>query len=344
MRIDRLAARVLAALTRDDHDGPARVPLLAALSRDTPAFGGATAVSTPGTGPRWTFPAALLRRAAPPAEHQPAPPEQRERPAARPGHVDGPPRKTTGGTARNGDDDPLWRGNPDGALRRGDDDTRRHGNDNDDARRHGSGNDNDNDARRHDNDARRHDNDARRHDNDARRHDNDARRHDNDARRHGDDAQRHGDGVQRPAADNGPPRQARREPGPPPLFSMPDPTPARRMPSTTTRRLCAAVHLDADLARRVVAELTGDPRRAVPPSVGFDLEPVLCHALRARLLATARDGFLTATVLAALVLAPRTTAAVLLPAPPPGWAGPRRCGRCRRPAGRCSPPRSSSAS
>ncbi|WP_327011392.1 hypothetical protein OHA72_31365 [Dactylosporangium sp. NBC_01737] len=93
---------------------------------------------------------------------------------------------------------------------------------------------------------------------------------------------------------------------------MPDVPTSRRMPSTTTRRLCAAVHLDAGLARTVVAELTDDPRRAVPPSVGFDLAPVLCHALRARFLTTARDGFLTVVVLVALVLAPRSTAAVLL--------------------------------
>lgn len=111
---------------------------------------------------------------------------------------------------------------------------------------------------------------------------------------------------------DGPPRQAKREPWPPPLFSMPDAATARRLPSTTTRRLCAAVHLDAGLARRVVAELTDDPRRAVVPSVGLDLEPVLCHALRARLLATVRDAFLTAVLVAAVLLAPRTTAAVLL--------------------------------
>ncbi|MEU0560853.1 hypothetical protein [Dactylosporangium sp. NPDC006015] len=110
-----------------------------------------------------------------------------------------------------------------------------------------------------------------------------------------------------------PPRQAKREAAwPPPLFAMPDASPARRSPSTTTRRLCAAVHLDSGLAERVVAELTDDPRRAVAPSVGLDLEPVLCHALRARLLGTVRDAFLTAAVVVALILAPRTTAAVLL--------------------------------
>ncbi|MFC4045838.1 hypothetical protein ACFO1B_46130 [Dactylosporangium siamense] len=289
MRIDRLAARVLAALARDDHDGRARDPLLAALSRDTPAFGGATAVATRGTGPRWTLPAALLRRAAPPAEHQP------ERPLDRPGHTDGPPRQATGAEPpRHANDDGAPRhGTNDGAQRRGtNEDGPRHGT-NDDGLRHGT---NDVGLRHGSGDV--------------------GLRHGSGdgAQRHGNGDHRHGtDGVaQRPATDSGPPRQARREPGPPPLFSMPDGTPPRRMPSTTTRRLCAAVHLDADLARRVVAELTDDPRRAVPPSVGFDLEPVLCHALRARLLATARDGFLTVAVLTALVLAPRTTAAVLL--------------------------------
>ncbi|MEV4516224.1 hypothetical protein AB0K00_45590 [Dactylosporangium sp. NPDC049525] len=224
MRVDHLAARVVAALARDGHDGPARVPLLAALSRDTPAFGGATTVSPQEAGPSWTGQpstgqtwiglTALLRRIAPPPFRPSTPPDHPSTPVDR-----------------------LASATPDRPSTHGD----------------------------------------------------------------------------RPFAQaEGPPRQAKREPWLPPLFSMPDVSSSRRMPSTTTRRLCAAVHLDAGLARRVVAELTDDPRRAVPPSVGFDLEPVLCHALRARLLAAARDGFLTVVVLVALVLAPRTTAAVLL--------------------------------
>ncbi|MET7423570.1 hypothetical protein [Dactylosporangium sp. NPDC005555] len=216
MRVDRLAARVLAALGRTGRDAPALPPFLAALRRDTEAFGGTT---TTTTGPA-SLPASqrvlltgFLRRAAPiwPGNRAAAPPD------------DHPAAVAAAATAGSGPAGPA--------------------------------------------------------------------------------VQAHGQTA---------PRQAKREPWPPPLFSMPDATTSQRMPSTTTRRLCAAVHLDAGLARTVVAELTDDPHRAVPPSVGFDLEPVLCHALRARLLSHARDAFLTVAVLAALILAPRTTVAVLL--------------------------------
>ncbi|MEV0133102.1 hypothetical protein AB0H83_32150 [Dactylosporangium sp. NPDC050688] len=255
MPVDRLAARVVAALARTGGDAGTRVPLLAALSRDTPAFGGTTTASAREAGSRRRSPTDRPVLTAPADRSTP---DDRAAPAARsvraalttlalrlrrssapapppqpPGHP--PPPPTAAST-------PLPE-RPAVGLAAG--------------------------------------------------------------------------SAVGPAAGpagrgDGPPRQARRESWPPPLFSMPDAATDRRLPSTTTRRLCAAVHLDADLARRVVAELTDDPRRAVVPSVGLDLEPVLCHALRARLLATARAAFLTAVLVAAVLLAPRTTAAVLL--------------------------------
>ncbi|SOB82000.1 hypothetical protein SAMN06272789_2153 [Streptomyces sp. 1331.2] len=79
------------------------------------------------------------------------------------------------------------------------------------------------------------------------------------------------------------------EPHRPPTDPSPDPPPdpppvSPYAHSEATRLLCAAVHLDPDYRRRVIAELVEHDERTVPPSLGFDLVTVLAHALRARAL------------------------------------------------------------
>ncbi|PZG17208.1 hypothetical protein C1I95_15970 [Micromonospora craterilacus] len=69
--------------------------------------------------------------------------------------------------------------------------------------------------------------------------------------------------------------------------SNPTAVPAQRPPrrpvdSEATRYLCAAAHTDERFADRVLDEVFGDELRAVAPSVGFDLAPVLRHCLTAR--------------------------------------------------------------
>lgn len=79
-----------------------------------------------------------------------------------------------------------------------------------------------------------------------------------------------------------------------------------------TRRLCAATYLDNDFAYRVIAELTEDGQRAVPPSYDFDVRPVLQHAFRARRRLLGRDIILSVLLLTGFVLFPSVTLAWLL--------------------------------
>ncbi|MEU8817645.1 hypothetical protein [Actinoplanes sp. NPDC048796] len=62
----------------------------------------------------------------------------------------------------------------------------------------------------------------------------------------------------------------------PPLLSMPS-----SMPGTTlndaTRQLCGAPYLDTGFANDVIREVVEPERKAVPPSYGFDLDPVVRH-------------------------------------------------------------------
>ncbi|MFG2041458.1 hypothetical protein [Dactylosporangium sp. NPDC048998] len=93
---------------------------------------------------------------------------------------------------------------------------------------------------------------------------------------------------------------------PPPPFAHPVVI-ARPPMNDTTRRLCAAAYLDDEYAYKVIEETTGDDQRAVPPSLGFDIEPVIRHSFRARGMLLARDGILCAILLAAFVLLPFVT-------------------------------------
>ncbi|MEU4570370.1 hypothetical protein [Micromonospora sp. NPDC023956] len=74
--------------------------------------------------------------------------------------------------------------------------------------------------------------------------------------------------------------------------------------SDATRYLCVAAHTDDGFADRVLAEVLDDDLRAVAPSVGFDLDPVVRHCLAARRRRLRRDAALTVTGLAAVLLAP----------------------------------------
>ncbi|MEV3932995.1 hypothetical protein [Streptomyces sp. NPDC049944] len=70
----------------------------------------------------------------------------------------------------------------------------------------------------------------------------------------------------------------------------PGPSPSRYSHTGTTRLLCAGPYLQARFRRRVVEELVEHDGRAVAPSAGVDVVPVLAHALRARRLELQAGG------------------------------------------------------
>ncbi|MFC4913270.1 hypothetical protein [Actinomadura gamaensis] len=74
----------------------------------------------------------------------------------------------------------------------------------------------------------------------------------------------------------------------------PVPGSAGRPLQSTTRHLSAAVYLNRAVCAAVIGEYLHDQHRAVAPSFGFDLEPVIRHALRARRLRIFRDVALLA--------------------------------------------------
>lgn len=89
-----------------------------------------------------------------------------------------------------------------------------------------------------------------------------------------------------------------------PLFTHPAAYPASPQLDDATRRLCAGAYLDEGFAYEVIQETTEDDFRAVPPSLGFDLEPVIRHSFRARRLLLNRDLLLSGILLTGLVLVP----------------------------------------
>lgn len=72
--------------------------------------------------------------------------------------------------------------------------------------------------------------------------------------------------------------------------------------SNATRYLCAAAYLDPAFANSVLANLVGS-HRAVVPSRGIDLIPILRHCLKGRRTQLIRDGILTALLILGVVLA-----------------------------------------
>jgi hypothetical protein len=99
--------------------------------------------------------------------------------------------------------------------------------------------------------------------------------------------------------------------------------PAGRM-SNATRYLCAAAHLDPFFAGAVIRELIGS-HRAVAPSRGIDLIPVIRHCLLARRMRLARDAVLTCLLILGVFVALGPLLLILAIAfclaflPRPGW-------------------------
>ncbi|MFC4072595.1 hypothetical protein [Actinoplanes subglobosus] len=92
-------------------------------------------------------------------------------------------------------------------------------------------------------------------------------------------------------------------------------TPAYRQPETmsaTTRHLSAAPYLDISFANVVIREVLESERKAVPPSYGFDLDPVVRHSLRARRLLLLRYGLVTIVLIVGFCLSPIATIGWLL--------------------------------
>ena len=85
-----------------------------------------------------------------------------------------------------------------------------------------------------------------------------------------------------------------------PFFSH-EPRRPTELLSNATRFLCAAAYLNHAFANRVIWHLLAT-RRAVAPSVNFDVGPVLRHCLRARRNILVRDIALMVIVLAGLII------------------------------------------
>jgi len=82
--------------------------------------------------------------------------------------------------------------------------------------------------------------------------------------------------------------------------------------SNATRYLCAAAHLDPGFAEKVLDELVYQPHRAVAPSYGIDLGPIVRHCLAARRRLLRRSLAITAVFLAAVLLIFSGSAQLLL--------------------------------
>lgn len=93
-------------------------------------------------------------------------------------------------------------------------------------------------------------------------------------------------------------------------LSTPTYMPAQTL-SDATRYLCCAAYVDSAFADKVIEELVEDEHRAVPPSYGFDLDPVVRHSLRARRLLLGRHAVVTGLVIVGLCGTPFFTLALL---------------------------------
>jgi len=80
--------------------------------------------------------------------------------------------------------------------------------------------------------------------------------------------------------------------------------------SNATRYLCAAAYLNPAFANKVLSELVGS-HRAVVPSRGIDLVPIIRHCLQARKMQLARDVLLVILLLAGFILATLPTISVI---------------------------------
>jgi hypothetical protein len=129
-------------------------------------------------------------------------------------------------------------------------------------------------------------------------------------------------GAQAETGGNG--REANVDPGSPVVRAVPEasvaasPEPffshARSRPdgwmTNATRYLCAAAYLSAEFTNRVIRELVSS-HRAVAPSVGIDLAPIIRHCLRSRRMNLVRDLVLCVLLLIGLFVAAGQTIAIL---------------------------------
>lgn len=92
--------------------------------------------------------------------------------------------------------------------------------------------------------------------------------------------------------------------------SRPPLTDGSRM-QNSTRHLCAGAYVDEPLSRKVIKEFLYREHRAVVPSYGFDLRPVLMHCLQARRLRVHRDALITVLLAIGLVVSWKATLIVL---------------------------------
>jgi hypothetical protein len=74
--------------------------------------------------------------------------------------------------------------------------------------------------------------------------------------------------------------------------------------SEANRYLCAAAYLDDTYGQHLTAELIDNEHRAVAPSIGVDLGPVLRHCVQAQKLLLSRDALLTSLLMVGLVISP----------------------------------------
>jgi hypothetical protein len=86
--------------------------------------------------------------------------------------------------------------------------------------------------------------------------------------------------------------------------------PAGRM-TNATRYLCAGAYLSPGYANNVIRQLVSS-HRAIAPSVGIDVGPIIRHCLRARQMRLGRDLLLAVLLLASLILDPEKTVIILL--------------------------------
>jgi hypothetical protein len=77
--------------------------------------------------------------------------------------------------------------------------------------------------------------------------------------------------------------------------------------SEATRLLCVAAHQDPEFAERVIRDVLEEEHRAVCPSYGIDLVPIIRHCLAARRRRIVRDALLLAVVLVGLMVQPLLT-------------------------------------
>jgi hypothetical protein len=85
-----------------------------------------------------------------------------------------------------------------------------------------------------------------------------------------------------------------------PFFTHATPRPPEPM-SNSTRYLCAAAYLDPSFSNRVIRELVAS-HRAVIPSRGIDLVPIVRHCLKARKMQLMRDVLLCVLLLLGVLL------------------------------------------